>query len=170
MLVMVDLDNILSQLGVGNPMAFSLADGFDNMMRQLGEMAPIVKTYVYGPPKTLERNASWLSRFDYTIVQCDLVPSKRDILVEKVDTVDARMIEHGTFLVQEMPGITHLCLWTGDQDFVKLARNARMAGKDVVIVAGSRKSLSPELVRFACNKPNGEKAVYIFSPQPGISS
>ncbi len=103
-------------------------------------------------------------------IQCDQVVLKNDLKVTKVDTVDRRIIDDGTFFMEEMPGITHLCLWTGDQDFVELARKARMAGKDIVIVAGSEKSLSKELARFACNDPDGKRAVYIFSPSMGDSS
>ena len=171
MLVMVDLDNIVSKVSISaDPRSFSFLDGFDRMLHKLGRIAPIAKVFVYGPPETLARHASWLGKLKFAIVQCDKIITKDNLLISKKDIVDSRMIDDGAFFLREMSEITHLCLWTGDQDFIELAREARMLGKDVVVVASREDTLSQELAKFACKGPDGEKAVYLFSAQAGISS
>lgn len=166
MLIMVDLDNILSGLDISqDPRSFSLIDGFDRMLQKLGRIAPIVHVFAYGPPETLTRHAGWLGKLQITTVQCNQVVTKSDVKISKEDTVDHRMIEDGKSFLREMTGVSHLCLWTGDQDFVELARAAKMTGREVIIVAGREESLSKELARFASNGPDGERAVYIFSAQ-----
>lgn len=171
MLVMIDLDNIVLGVDISaGPQSLSFIDGFDRMLERLGKIAPIAKVMVYGPPETLNRHMGWLKRLrDVTIVQCDKVITKNSIEGKKEDTVDRNMINDGKFFLAEMPRIGHLCLWTGDQDFVELAREAKMQGREVVIVAASEKSLSHELAKFACKGPDGQKAVYIFSPMVQFS-
>lgn len=58
-----------------------------------------------------------------------------DIGVKDTDTVDARMDELGTWLIDHCPDVTDVVLITGDKGFQKLLKHAEYRGKKVWLVS-----------------------------------
>lgn len=162
-LVLLDLENILLNTNAG-PFEFSLVDGFTKIIRKLGEFGRVVEVFVFGPPSTISINLDSLYQMEFRAIACPRVVVEKT--GPKTDTVDSVMIDLGKKMITEMGELTHLCIGSGDRDFLPLVRETERSGLKVIIVAGNEGSLSEELARFACRNPiSGERAVYFFSPK-----
>ncbi|MBU3934572.1 NYN domain-containing protein [Patescibacteria group bacterium] len=165
MLVLIDLENILLNIQNFRDMS-SLGfpqKKFDEMIGQLGKIAQVAATFVFGPTNTITRHGDYLRGLGFIPVLCPLVVHKKETgsSSDKRDTVDPTMIEIGRTMMSLSSGLTHLCIVSGDSDFVPLAREAQRRGLDVVVVAGNGTSLANELKGFACSH-KGEQAVFLL--------
>ena len=170
-LVLLDFDNIIINMCEGDlppPGSFSLVAGFERLMRQLGKIGKVVEVFVFAPLSTVNLWLDSLHTLGFRTITCPkIVTGKTGSTMEKKDIVDPVLIDLGKRLISEMPGLTHLCIGSGDSDFIPLAQEAERQGLDIIIVAGAGnpESLSPKLARFACRDPFGQKAIYLFSPE-----
>ena len=168
MLVLIDLENILLSVrdfGDISSMAFP-RQKFDEIVGRLGKIAQIVASFVFGPTNTITRHGDYLRELGFIPVHCPLMVNikERGPSTDKRDTVDPVLIETGRTMMSLLVGLTHLCIVSGDSDFTPLARDAQRRGLDVVVVAGSRLSLSKNLEEFACFH-KGKKAVFFLKEE-----
>ena len=84
----------------------------------------------------------------------------------KADTADATLIKWGLeVLLPHMSGITHLCVGSGDIDFIQLQEEAQKKGLQLIIAIGTPDSLSGEVEKGVSRDPRtGKPMVYHFSP------
>lgn len=163
-LVLLDLENLLLNIEPPSPFEFSLTEGFEKMIKKLAEFGRVIEVFVFGPPPTINIHLDMLHKMGFRSVTCPRVVMGKD--GPKMDTVDAAMIDFGKRMIAEMGGLTHLCIGSGDQDFLPLVKEAKRCGIGIVIFAGSEDSLSEELANTACKNPlTEERAVYFFSPK-----
>jgi hypothetical protein len=164
--VLIDLENILFNTDLADPTSFSLEDGLERLMRQLGRLGRIVKVFVFAPIQTANIRLDVLYGLGFCTIVCPrVVVDKTGAKDEKRDTVDPALIDFGKLAISEMPDLTHLCLCSGDQDFIPLLREAQRQGLKIIIVAGGGKpeSLSKDLAKYADKDPSGSKMIYFFS-------
>lgn len=160
-IVLIDLENLLRNLNTP-PERFSLADGFDNLMEQLAKIGRVTNVFVFGPPHSIDSHLETLDSLGFTSIPCSKEETKEG---EKIDTVDSRLVQFGKEMITQIPDLTHLCLGSGDRDFIPFLRWAKRQGLKIIIAAGNIDSLSGDLIGFAQMDPaTGKRRVYLFAP------
>jgi hypothetical protein len=165
--VFIDWDNIKINMPADSPLNFSMAAGFERMIRQLAKVAPISQVFIFGPPDAINIDLDLLDEQGFCPRPCPKARNKRT--GEEIDTVDPKLMDFAGKMIDRTPELTHICLASGDKHFAPLIRHAKRHGLEVLIVAGSKDSLSRELFDLADKDPEGEKMVYYFSPSENDS-
>lgn len=161
-LFLIDWENLLSSAASIPPEKFSLEAGLNRLIEKISqEIGAITGIYVFLPPHLASTWGETLRKQGFFIVLC---PKVRDKTGEECDAVDEELIRFGTKVINQMPDLTHLCLGSGDQDFVPLLREAQHQGLKIVLATGSLQSLSNEIIPFAERGPAGKRRVYLLSP------
>jgi len=157
-LVLIDFDN----LSINFQMK-PIIEELEKTLKQISkEVGAILKVFVFIPYHSALPFAESFYKAGFFTVLCPKVKTK-DVQVE-IDTTDKTLIQLGNELLEDIPGITHLCLGSGDADFLPLLRKASRYGLDISIIAGDEISLSSEIAEMADKKPNNkEKMIYILS-------
>ena len=158
--MLIDFENLLRYIELPRAERFSLMDGFDRLIRQIGqEVGEIVNVLVFVPSHLATAWAEDFHRLGFFTILCPRVINKDR---EEEDTTDTILMEFGRRTIRHH-NITHLCLCSGDKDFSPFLREVIRQGLKIVIVAGNLTSLSNELIRLADEKKDGGKMVYILS-------
>lgn len=164
-LVLVDLENIIKQVAEINigPERFSITDWFTAVLRKISRDVGNVETtdvFVFAPPHLAQPWAEILDKLGFRMFLCPIIPTKDG--KGTINTTDQRLIEFGT--AQARLGYTHLCLASGDKDFVGLVHGASRQGLKIIIIIGSWRSAAQELLRLADKKPDSsERMVYLLT-------
>lgn len=162
-LVLLDWENL--QLGTASipPDKFSLQVGLEKLIEKIaGEVGKIIFVFVFLPPHLAPIWGERLKKEGFFIVCCPKIKGKDGV---DRDTVDEELMRLGRKMIAEIPDLTHLCLGSGDQDFIPLLQDAKQQGIKIVLVSGTLTSLSKELIRFAeKDKRSGKRRVFLFSP------
>jgi len=165
--VLLDLENVVFRhIRSGDPEKYSLKAGFDNLLGWLENIGKIAMFCVFFPSYLLQKGRLQAQDLEYFYrkrifpIICPKIGS------EKEDTVDATLIQWGSkVLFPHMSGITHLCIGSGDMDFLQLQEEAQKRGLKLVIVAGTPGSLSSEVGKGVDKNPQtGEPMIHYFSP------
>jgi len=98
----------------------------------------------------------------YPIVCPPVIREKDEIRTKNV--VDQIMVSFGQTLIGEVSSFTHLCIVSGDADFVPFAEWAKRNGLKVIVFSHDEK-LSEELAQCASEDDSGNKMVYFFLPK-----
>jgi len=160
-LFLIDWENIIRNIISGDPENFSLSLGFDNLMKNLAQLGKIGSVFVFTPPHIAPSHLELLVKLRFFPIFCPKVKDKKG---EESDSTDNMLMDFGRKMIEQMPKLTHLCLASGDKDFLPLIREAIHRGLKIIIVAGDTKSLSDELIDLADKNPaTGEKMVFLFS-------
>jgi len=161
-LFLIDWENFLSSTASIPPERFSLEAGLNRLIEKIAqEVGAIVNIFVFLPPHLVSTWGKILKKQGFFIILC---PRARDKGGEERDAVDEELIRFGINMINQIPELTHLCLGSGDQDFVPLLQEARRRGLKIVLAAGSLQSLSKEVIPFAERSPTGGRRVYLLSP------
>jgi hypothetical protein len=167
-LVLGDTDNIIIESLPADHTKYSIESGLDKMFRWLGKIGQAEQVFFFGPIQSIDDNLEVFRKFGiYSIVCPRVVVDKGVMKNKKKDTVDPTLIAFGTEMIRKTRGLTHLCLCSGDQDFMSLVRYARRMGLDIIIVGASWESLARDLADLASCDATGKKLIYIFSPTTG---
>jgi len=166
-LFLIDVQNISISFSASSqdPLSYSLADALDDMIDKITKVGRIEISIAFGSQLSLP----WLDMLDarkIPLVVCpEVVIDKGVPKSGKKDTVDPKLIELGTTLIEKMPTLTHLCLASGDKDFVPFLRWAKQQGLKIILAPATAESLAQDLIPLACDNPErpGEKAVFFFS-------
>lgn len=158
----VDTDNIGINLNIPQT---NIAQALDVAGKHLSRIGRIVKAYAFGPEATLAVSADALRVRGFVLVQCPrvVVDKQFGVQSESRDTVDPELVRVTTMDINEMPGLTHLAIASGDSHFEPFLRWAISQGLKIIVVAGNRKSLSSKIEALASTDEGGRKMVYILS-------
>lgn len=163
-LALIDFENLRRNLTTIAPEKFSMTAGFDRLCKQIArEIGEITNIFVFIPPHAA--SSTWGEAFHklgFFTILCPEIEDKKG--GKRIDTTDETLIAFSKEMINQIPGLTHLCLGSGDKDFGTLVREAIRKGLKIIVVAGSIGSLSSELINLADKKPDGSKMVYILSP------
>lgn len=151
-----DVENlVLSMDEKPSPQDFSLIGGFNREIRAIArEIGEIVDVFMFLPPHYVYAYVEHFHDAGFFTIVCPKVKGKNG---EEADTVDSTLMRFGESAINNIQGLTHLCLVSGDRDFTPLIRKAIRKGLKIIIIAGSKRSLSLGLLKLA------DKAI-IFSP------
>lgn len=163
LLFLIDWENLIINARKIDPTKFSMESGFekiiDDITSQIGE---IVGIFAFLPS---DRAMVWgedLHAWGFNIISCPRAKNKE---IGDQDTTDARMLELGEWLINNVNGLTHLCIGSGDKDFSPLMRKAALKGLKRAVVAADLRSLSSEVIKLTDKNPlTKEKMVFLFSP------
>ncbi len=164
-LLLIDFENLQKNARIAQtPDNFSITDAFDSLFRQISqETGKITDAFIFVPPHTTSLLIEKFYELGLFTIFCPKVIDKG----KEKDTVDSTMIEFGRKMINQMPELTHLCLGSGDKDFIPLIREAMRAGLKIMIIAGDQLSLSSEIIKLAdFNPKTKQKMIYLFSPSP----
>ncbi|MFC1630241.1 NYN domain-containing protein [Patescibacteria group bacterium] len=145
----LDLENLVEALSlhIEDEKQPSLLYRLDDLVKRISrEFGEVVGGFFFLPPHLVNRWTEILRPLRFFFVVCPKVIDKQKKLE---DTADETMIEHIRFLKDNIEGLTHICIATGDQDFAPVIRETVRKGLKIIIIAGSYKSLSEELKRLA---------------------
>lgn len=148
-LVLVDFPNLLLNMAeIPSFREMATRDALQNLISKIARetKGEVVGTFVFVPPEMANVFGEIFYATGFFIVFCPKIRDKERILK---DTTDEHLITLGETLLEHVSDLTHLCLGSGDQDFMPLVRKALNKGLQIIIVAGSEKSLSRELKRLA---------------------
>lgn len=160
-LVLIDFDNIMLNLDVP-PESFSLTEGFDRLIQELGKVGDIMEIFVFAPPQTALAHLETFHKHGFFTIPC---PRVKDKTCVARDTVDATLMEYGRKRIARMQAGDYLCIGSGDKDFIPLVRRAIGHGLKIIIVAGNINSLASELIGFVDKHPIlPKKMVFFFTP------
>lgn len=167
-LMVLDWSNIW--MNIPDSEKFSLAAGLDRLQRQIvNDIGEIAIVFVGIPPHATTTEQEIFLKQGFYMLSCPRVETKESRESNSSETIDRdttddiliNLINDTTSL---MPGITHICLGSGDKDFCQALRRAIRRQLKVMIVAGDLKSLSRDLIALADMNPvTGKKMVYILS-------
>lgn len=161
-LVLLDWENLSINVADFSPDNFSLTAGFHRLAQQLRDVGEVTNVFVFAPLPSLATHAEIFYHQGFISVLCPKIHSKSG---EEQDTTDSTIITFGQKMIGYMPDLTHLCIGSGDRDFIPLARGAIRQGLRIIIIAGSCQSLAPKLSELADIHPTSEeRMVYLFSP------
>ncbi len=127
----------------------SVSQGFLNLIKQISrEVGEVVSVFVFGPPHLMDY--LWAKAFreqKFFPIICYQMPDKKGV---ERDTVDETLTDLGEKLINSMK-LSHLCVASGDKDFVPLYLDAIAKGLKTVTIAASETSLSlaPELIEVS---------------------
>ena len=154
-LAVFDWENLFANLSLPPAEKFSMAAGFDRLIREISDkVGEIVNVFIFTPPHLISSMGQDFYEQGFFIIACPKVKNKAG---EITDTTDATLIRFGERQMDQIDGLTHLCLGSGDRDFTPLIRRARQKGLRVVVTAGSERSLASEMIKLA-------DQIFVFSP------
>lgn len=149
-LVLLDWENLQQNVGFV-PGGLSLKDRLDACIRQIAkQVGSIVDVFVFMPPHASHIWGEQLYKAGFFILVCPKIKNKAG---DEVDTTDETLIRFGERMLDELEGLTHLCLGSGDIDFSPLLIRARRKGLKNVLIAGDPRSLSAKMGPLLDLKP-----------------
>lgn len=159
-LFVIDWENLIinSRKGIP-PERYSLEEGFNQIIEQLTEeIGEIIGIWAFVPPNRALIWGKDIDNLGFNIILC---PKDEN----EGATDDTKLRKLTKWFIDCIPGLTHVCLGSGDKHFIPLLQDTALKGLKKIIVAGDLRSLSPKLIGLASKKPNGKgRMVYIFSP------
>jgi len=149
-----------------DPLSYSLIDALDGVIDKITKVGRIEISIAFGSQLSLPLLDMLNARKIPLIVCPEVVIDKGEPKSGKKDTVDPRLIELGTTLIEKIPTLTHLCLASGDKDFIPFLRWAKQQGLKIILAPATAESLAEVLIGLACENPErpGEKAIFFLSP------
>ncbi len=149
-LVLLDWENLQQNVGFSQG-GLSLKDRLDACMRQIvKQVGSIVDVFVFMPPHASHVWGEQLYKAGFFIIVCPKIKNKAG---EDADTTDEILMRFGERMFDNVEGLTHLCLGSGDIDFSPLLIRARRKGLKNVLIAGDPRSLSAKMSPLLDLKP-----------------
>jgi hypothetical protein len=171
-LVLIDWENISKDIIEGRyvPERFSREVALVRLFEWIkGEAEEIFDTFLFSPLFIVYTDFKLFHDHGLVSTTCPKVPLGSP---EKKDTVDTILIEKGLKWITH-PELTHLCLASGDSDFIPLVKEAKKIGLKIMLSAldpavarvPGRQFLSKELAKMADISPKtGQPMIHYFCP------
>ncbi len=149
------------------PEKFSEEAGFEELIDRITkQVGKIVMFCLFIPDYFLEKgyvskkNLEFFQSKGFFTIVCPKIGPKRK------DTSDLNMIKFGLdVMLPYFSGITHICIGSGDVDFLELCEKVKRSGHKLMVTMGSNISLSGDVRKMVdINPKTGEKMIYLFSP------
>jgi hypothetical protein len=172
-LVLIDWENISRDLreavSIG-PIGFSLKSAFIQTLNWIVfEANGIFDLFLFSPLHLVSTDSELFSELGIVPMACPKMTMGR---VKKRDTVDRTLIKKGEKWVTHQE-VTHLCLLSGDSDFIPMIKTAKALGRKIMISAldpkfakdPKRPFLSKTLAKLAdVSQITGYPMIHYFSP------
>ena len=161
-LCVIDWDNI--HINVPPPEKLSITAGLDRIMKKIAqEVGEIINVFVFTPFHLALANAQAFYDETFYMILCPKIKYKKGGEQDTTDEIISAFLQD---MINQMPGLTHICLGSGDKDFCRTIRQYVMRkGLKMIIIVGDMLSLSNHLINLADINPNTDKKmVYVFSP------
>lgn len=147
-LVLLDWENFTLNFKPNDP---PLPERINTCMREIArQVGSIVGVFVFLPPHASYVWGPQLRRQGFFMLVC---PKIRDKTGEEIDTTDISLMEFGNMMLDNMEGLTHLGLGSGDIDFAPLLQKAKMSGLEIIIIVPGPQSLSKKMKDFIDREP-----------------
>jgi len=161
-LVVVDLENVTFHLFKSQDKEVDPSDVFAAAVEKIKAIGQVYGIFLFLPPHSEPKGSELLRKTP----DCFMVVCPREISEGiSMDTVDKTIKKFCEKVVTQMPDITHLCLFTGDKDYIPMLETLKKEGLKIMIVGGEKTSLSPKLKRVADKYPRGNKEmVFLLTP------
>lgn len=163
-LILIDFENLMISLqNTIGPIGFSIEAGFNRVIAEITTaIGEIIGVFAFLPP---DRAMVWskdLYRLGFTTILCPRIKDKEGV---DQDTTDTTLMKLGEWLMENLTGLTHICIGSGDKDFGPLMRKGALKGLKRMVIAANLSSLSSELIKLTDSNPlTGKKMVYLFVP------
>lgn len=159
-LVLLDWSNIF--LNIPPSEKLSITAGLDRVQKKIAqEVGEIALIFIFSPLHLTSMETETFYQEGFYIIEC---PKFRTKERSDKDTTDEILIKFANDITPLMPGITHLCLGSGDRDFCEMLRKAFRKRLKIMIITGDLTSLSPDLIELAdINPSTGRRMVYVLS-------
>jgi len=168
-LVLVDWENVSKQITEGRytPERFSRSTAIVKLFEWIkSEVDEIFDTFLFAPLHIVYTDYQLFHDHGLSVTTCPKIPLASP---DKKDTVDPTLIKRAEKWVTH-PDLTHICLVSGDSDFIPLLEKAKKRGLLIMISAIdssllNRPSLSKDLAEMADISPRtGQTMIHYFSP------
>jgi len=171
-LVLIDWENVSKDIMRGKfvPERFSRAAGLERLFAWIkNEADEIFDTFLFSPLHITYTDYQMFHDQHLVPITCPKVPLGSP---DKKDTVDPVLIKKGLKWITH-PSLTHVCLVSGDSDFIPLLGEAKKIGLMIMLSALDPSlakdpqcpPLSKELAEMADISPKtGQKMIHYFSP------
>lgn len=147
-LILLDWENLEINLLRVPPCQYTVEKWLIRLKDQIvADFGEIVDIYVFGSEMFLHRWKEPFTRLGFVLMPTP--PSiKKNGTEPEPNLTDHYMIKRGGKLL-DLKGLTHLVIGSGDQHFLPLINEAKNRGLGVIVVVGSKDSLSAEIRRRA---------------------
>ena len=164
-LVLLDVENLYINFRSTFEMTI---EALKTTLKKIAKEVGPVEVFAFIPFETAQRLGETFYRSGFVPILCPIIKAKDS--QADINTTDQMLTDLGKYFIDEMPGLTHLCVGSGDIDFASgdigfpaLLKKANHYGLDIALIAGDRSSLSSELIKMADRKPKSkEKMIYIL--------
>ncbi len=157
-LVLIDWENLHKSIEA--PEKLTLVEDFDKTLKEISrEAGQIVNVFVFCPPHSAMIFGADFDKLGFFTIFCPKTKTKTG---EEKDITDDVLMEFGRRQIEQIPNLTHICLGSGDKDFSPLVRMAIRQGLKIIVIAGSHRTLSTDLIKLSDKRPDNSKMVYIF--------
>ncbi len=170
-IVLIDLENIILNIPVYEIGEGSLSVAFEKFKHWLEQTGEITGFFVFIPEDRSLHNLEFLFQEQKCwIIRCPKIPLEEILKQgffaegEDIDTVDSSIRNFGDMMLKINSDITHVCICSGDADFVLFAKRIQKNNKKVMIMVGSIDSLSERLYQCVDKNDNNLPLLHIFSP------
>lgn len=161
-LLVVDLDNIEANF----PKRLNFPAELAKLLQWLEEIGEVSGAFVFAPLNTAYYRLETFQKQGFFNIICPKLLGPEG---EK-DTTDETLIKFTKGQIEECPSLTHLCLASGDKDFLPLIEEAKRKGLKIAIAVSTFSSLSFELMGREDKHPTtGEQMLYVILRRSHLS-
>lgn len=156
----------------------SITSALTKTKRWVESIGDIYGLYVFAPLHVIFSYQLLLHNLGFITVSCPKIPLDRLEKKERIeliqmgkkdkDTTDDTLIKEGTKWIDNIPGITHVIIGSGDHGYKEMLKRAKMKGIKVGAVMGEDiTSHSKKILPLIDLHPvTNEKMFHVFSPSP----
>ena len=160
--VLVDYENII-QNTPADPSTESPTKKIIHLMEEIRGMGRVIGVFVFVPRYLAPPYEMFFWEQEFFPILCP----KIRIAGEETDTSDETLIKFGKEVVFQFRDLTHLCLLSGDADFLPLLKLCRNRGLEIMVAASTIQSLAKDLIKVASVNPDTKKRrISILYPNP----
>ena len=146
-IILVDWENMFINLGGRKEFTVdAVIQAFLKLKEQISQLinGEVIGIYIFASSHSAFLSV-WEKTFyklNFPVISC---PKISDGMRDKNDTVDETLMREGSIFIRNM-GLTHLCVATGDADFIPLYEEAHALGLKTLTIYASLDSLASELI------------------------
>jgi len=156
--VLIDWPNIFLNMKSKDPQNFNVKARIENLLEWIKKIGRIKIIFVFTPRNLTIGNEELFLQFGFIQVLCPIITEES----QNRDTTDDYLITVGKECLGD-ENISHLCLVSGDSDFIPLLERTKAKGIKIGIIAASNASLSASLIKYADFEPKiGGNMLYII--------
>lgn len=162
--------------------------GYERFKKWLSSFGEVICTFAFAPEDKMRFDSKFFYQQGFIPISCPVLLDRKHIARQEkkdfdlflkegketecnslyssptINTTDKLMIRIALKLLSKMPSITHVCVASGDGDFMPIVKAAKKLGKKVMIMAANYRSASKFLLAQADKSPDGKKMVHFFNP------